>query len=468
MLNITKLYDQPGWCYDFIGREMKKYSKCRFTVAPYNNFDYTNQDIILISGPDIAPAKTAIEIPKECKKRGIKVIGQYCGEVDVKYEYADLIVTISPQTYLYAKNTYKDTPVIFLPESIDTNYWKGVEKTQYGFHRFTPGWAGGAGKSFKRVNLFSQLRFPVTVKSDHGQKFFKEGRTQISMQEFYNNIDVFISMSSTECLPRVILEAMACGLPVVATNVGGVRLLIPDEWMIPAFPESTCVEEMNNRLQELASSFELRLAMGRINRAWCERCWSWEANMPIWDEVFYYLHKGNTEKILEIGESVIAPFKKFFTMTDEYKKQIENFRKQPGATPIPQGKNTIFVPGTEQQYERIVANLVKDLQRCHCNYWLARESCLDTINKQRILTTPGNVYLGVNNPADKKILIDFLKFLGAREAVGYFQLRCLKVYVITEPVKQTKIMTLYNLPVNVPMPVVQYLEEQFGQEWKKL
>lgn len=41
------------------------------------------------------------------------------------------------------------------------------------------------------------------------------------VQEYYKAADIFINPSFTEGFPRVVIEAMACSLPVVATNAGG-------------------------------------------------------------------------------------------------------------------------------------------------------------------------------------------------------------------------------------------------------
>jgi len=42
----------------------------------------------------------------------------------------------------------------------------------------------------------------------------------------YNNFDIYVSTSNSEGLPNVIMEAMANGIPVVATNVGGTSDLV--------------------------------------------------------------------------------------------------------------------------------------------------------------------------------------------------------------------------------------------------
>ncbi|MFZ3588949.1 glycosyltransferase family 4 protein [Bacillus sp. DJP31] len=41
------------------------------------------------------------------------------------------------------------------------------------------------------------------------------------VQDFYKAADIFINPSYTEGFPRVVIEAMACGLPIVATDAGG-------------------------------------------------------------------------------------------------------------------------------------------------------------------------------------------------------------------------------------------------------
>ncbi|WNS81184.1 glycosyltransferase family 4 protein [Domibacillus sp. DTU_2020_1001157_1_SI_ALB_TIR_016] len=41
------------------------------------------------------------------------------------------------------------------------------------------------------------------------------------VQEYYRAADIFINPSYTEGFPRVVIEAMACGLPIVATDAGG-------------------------------------------------------------------------------------------------------------------------------------------------------------------------------------------------------------------------------------------------------
>ena len=61
-----------------------------------------------------------------------------------------------------------------------------------------------------------------------------EGRTTDSAATL-QELDVFVLSSVNEGLPLVILEAMAAGLPIVSTDVGGIAEVLPKEsaWLCP-------------------------------------------------------------------------------------------------------------------------------------------------------------------------------------------------------------------------------------------
>jgi glycosyltransferase involved in cell wall biosynthesis len=87
--------------------------------------------------------------------------------------------------------------------------------------------------------------------------------------------DIFVlsSVPRSEGLPTAIVEAMACGLPVVATDVGGVRELVHDGatgYVVPPRDPSAIATAVSR----LLSDADLRSALGRRARQRVEDCLS--------------------------------------------------------------------------------------------------------------------------------------------------------------------------------------------------
>lgn len=67
----------------------------------------------------------------------------------------------------------------------------------------------------------------------------------VNVEDYLANSDVFLLSSDYEALPLAVLEAMAAGLPIVATDVGGVRDIVTDNGiLIPAGDTSAMVQAM--------------------------------------------------------------------------------------------------------------------------------------------------------------------------------------------------------------------------------
>ncbi len=61
-----------------------------------------------------------------------------------------------------------------------------------------------------------------------------EGSDIEKLKHLLRNCDVLVCPSHSEGMPNVILEAMACGLAIIATDVGAVRLMVSEEngWLL--------------------------------------------------------------------------------------------------------------------------------------------------------------------------------------------------------------------------------------------
>ena len=86
------------------------------------------------------------------------------------------------------------------------------------------------------------------------------------MPELYNSADILICPSIREGFGLGIAEAMACGLPVVATNCSAIpELIIDGEGGYLCEPDD--VNHFSERINTLANSHVLRKEMGAFNRA---------------------------------------------------------------------------------------------------------------------------------------------------------------------------------------------------------
>ncbi|NLK29333.1 MAG: glycosyltransferase family 4 protein [Clostridiales bacterium] len=79
--------------------------------------------------------------------------------------------------------------------------------------------------------------------------------------ELLNRVDAFVLTSKWEGLPRSIIEAMRAGLPVIASDVGGVSELVEEGitgYLVPRDDADT----LKDRLETLIDNSQLRLQMG--------------------------------------------------------------------------------------------------------------------------------------------------------------------------------------------------------------
>ena len=96
-----------------------------------------------------------------------------------------------------------------------------------------------------------------------GQKNKKE------IVPFYQNADLFILPSAKEGMPNVVLEAMACGLPIIMTPCEGSKELVQDNGYI------LLTSEMGEKIQQLLRDKEMLQKLGHNSRRIVEEQFCW-------------------------------------------------------------------------------------------------------------------------------------------------------------------------------------------------
>lgn len=83
-----------------------------------------------------------------------------------------------------------------------------------------------------------------------------------------SNADVFILSSNSECCPMTVLEAMASGLPIISTDVGGVGELVCDSGILLPINDKAALAKA---IVELSKDKSKQYEMGRKARTLVQR-----------------------------------------------------------------------------------------------------------------------------------------------------------------------------------------------------
>lgn len=105
------------------------------------------------------------------------------------------------------------------------------------------------------------------------------------VSELLRSMDVFVLPSLREGMSNTLLEAMASGIPAVASDVGGNREIIESERSGLLFPSGDTAAAVNH-LTRLMADAELRRAMGRAAAGRVRQTFSIEAMLRRYEDLY--------------------------------------------------------------------------------------------------------------------------------------------------------------------------------------
>jgi len=445
-LHILKVIDSFGWAYDFLSKEQIKFSQHQLEtniISEVKRLPHAyNYDIVYFSSPNMSETR---DVTQQLKLQNTKIIGAYAGENYETYREKDidLFVSISYPFMEKIKSMYPYNKVVFMPEGIDDTYF--IPNNNHN-HSFVVGWAGRKAP-VKRCHLLNQLNYLVKKQSKHSEENLSKDSSQTEMLNFYHSIDVLILTSSSECMPRVVLEAMACGLPVISTDVGSLRMLLEEEWLIPPENEEKVVHIMNQKLELLEKNPKLRKKVGERNRKYIEEHFSWKKIMPLWDSTFTALYNNNYREIEQISQQFIR------------KLNLKNLDNKKEETIIPSAidvklKSETSIPNNNPRLSKEKIEIIKSLIFAKIDFWFLKNSCLECVTKGELISDL--IQIGVKNETVRN------------EIIKLTEKSQIKVEIFIEPNRKTKPYGICNLPTQVPLPVVDYLEKYCRKKWKEI
>ena len=106
-----------------------------------------------------------------------------------------------------------------------------------------------------------------------------------NIPEWLNEIDIFVLPSRTEALSNSLMEAMACGCAVIASDVGGNPELVGQEERGLLFREGDAAD-LRKQLVRFIEDAELRGANARAARAFVEQTLTLTASVTRMTEIY--------------------------------------------------------------------------------------------------------------------------------------------------------------------------------------
>jgi len=233
--------------------------------------------------------------------------------IELSWKRGDKIVAISREIYndLINCGVHKDK-IVYIPNSVDTEYYTppilktsdspmnilfvGRLTEQKGVDTLLRAIKELIGKGINHLSLTLVGEGPLRVELESMvndleiKKYVNFAGSMDDVLQYYHNSHILVIPSNWEGLPLVLLEGMACGLPIVASNLGGNREGIEDGINGLLFAPGK-EEELASKIIYFLEHPEIAKQMGRMCRE---------------KAVALFSLRNTTNKYVELYESLLA------------------------------------------------------------------------------------------------------------------------------------------------------------------
>lgn len=109
--------------------------------------------------------------------------------------------------------------------------------------------------------------------------------SHIEVPAYMNQLDIYVAVSRLESFGVAVLEASACRLPVIVSNIGGLPEVVLNE-ITGIIVERENIQATANALVRLIEDSTLRDRMGKAGRKYVIEQYEWEENVTRMEKVY--------------------------------------------------------------------------------------------------------------------------------------------------------------------------------------
>jgi len=265
-------------------------------------------------GIGFPPAFRFMEGPWHVPDWAVRVLSGAANRLLPGKRRAAVLLVANQRTRAALPKAVADVPTLTLAENgVDLERWRS-RRTEAEDGRSVRFAFVGRLIELKAVDILLEALAPVARATAARLEIFGEGpersaleakteqlalQNQVNFQGFVSQselavqlpqCDALILPSLCECGGAVVLEAMALGLPVIASNWGGPADYVDESCGILAFPDTreSFREQLTSAMLDLASSPERRRQLGCAARKKVEEQFDWEQKVDRMLEIYRF------------------------------------------------------------------------------------------------------------------------------------------------------------------------------------
>lgn len=337
---IALLVDREGWAFWNISQQICRHLGSRYDiqVVPTDRIDHVVQSFLTVRGYDIVHVfwreyLRLLQTPhcwdylrwlysdyQRFRDRVLKpsVIStciydhlystesELAERADVYRDLADIYYVGSSKLYdIYSHAENYPKPAMILEDGVDPGlfYPLNLERLdQVGARELVVGWTGNSGwggkaEDYKGVQTIlkpavEQLRAEgLPIKLMLADRAESPAIPHEQMINYYSQIDLYVCTSLIEGTPNPVLESMACGVPIVSTDVGIVSQALGEQQSEFILAERS-VECLKSALRRLVAEPRLLRTLSSENLKRVQD-WYWSVKTQGFDRYFQKCLKGS-------------------------------------------------------------------------------------------------------------------------------------------------------------------------------